>query len=156
MTYSYLDKLMASPTEPMPQAKLVYQLSRMYQGLHALEKEEFPQKDDWKVCSDAVNLMETFVDMGICKDESGLLNDAVKALAEAGERSLQGHPIRLSGQGIMAVRSVLEDYSEVLKNVSHRVAIECHRLTEKRLQEIIRGKKRPHDVTIGKKKEPAK
>lgn len=155
-TYTYLDELMASPVTPTPTDKLIYQLSRMYQGLRALETDLYPTHDDWKVCSDAVNLMETFIEMGVCKDESGLLQDAVKALADAGERSLVGNPIRLDGKGIFVVRSVLEDYAEVLRNVSYRCAIACHRKTEKRIQEIIQGKKRPHDVTIGSRQASSK
>ncbi len=59
--YSLMDELMASGTEPMPKAKQRYQLTRMYEGLRAMETAPEPTVDDWRVVSDAVNLMETLI-----------------------------------------------------------------------------------------------
>ena len=53
-TYSILTELSASPTEPMPLQRRSYQLTRMWQGLTAIERAPEPTKDDWRVCSDAV------------------------------------------------------------------------------------------------------
>lgn len=148
-TYRLLDLMMASPSEPTPKAKRTYQLTRMWSGLAAIETAPAPSTDDWRVCSDAVNLMETLVlDMKLCADDSGLLNDAVAALAMAGRRHQAGGHIRLDALGIQAVRAVLEDYSSVLETLSHRSMLRCHQLTERRLQQILRGKRRPHDVEI--------
>lgn len=149
-TYSALDILMASPTEPTPADKRLHQLSRMWQGLAALETAPSPSTDDWRVCSDAVNLLETLVDMGVCQDGSGLLMDAITALAKAGQRHIKGQPLRLSGQGMQAVRAVLEDYAAVLEQIPHRTALEAHRRTERRIHEISSGRRRPHDVEVMK------
>ena len=148
--YSVWDELTASPTEPMPEAKRNHQLTRMYEGLHALEQADNPSTDDWRVVSDAVNLVETLVlDMKICEDNDGLLEDAVKALADAGRRHIKtGANIRLDAQGIQAVRSVLADYADLLGTLPERTMMRCHRLTEKRLREILEGRKNPHDVEI--------
>lgn len=148
-TYTHLHVLFASPTAPMPQAARTHQLTRMWQGLAALETATTTTPDDWRVCSDAVNLMETLVDMRVCEDTQGLLRDAVTALALAGARHMeQGHPIRLSGTGIQAVRAVLEDYASVLDQAPHRTVLEAHRRTERRIQAIYRGQKRPHDIEV--------
>lgn len=101
------------------------------------------------VLSDCINLMETLVlDMEICEDTEGLLNEAVKAMAMAGKRSLGGAAIRLDGAGLQAVKSVLSDYSDLIDILPARTMIRCHRLTEKRLHEILQGKRGPHDVTV--------
>jgi len=94
--------------------------------------------------------METLVkDMRLCEDSSGLLDDAVKALAIAGARHVEtGAAIRLDGAGIHAVRSVLEDYAAMLETLSERTMTECHRLTERRGHEILRGVRQPHDVVV--------
>lgn len=147
-TYTLLDEIAASPTEPLPADHRTYQLSRMWQGLASMEKDQAPEKDAWRVCSDAVNLMETLVDMGVLQDESGLLMDAVTGLAMAGKRNLAGGPIRLDGAGIHAVRAILEDYAAAIEALPARVMIRAHRLTEKRLREILRGKRKPHDVEV--------
>lgn len=149
-TYSALDILMASPTEPTPADKRLHQLSRMWQGLAALETAPAPSTDDWRVCSDAVNLLETLVDMGVCEDCSGLLMDAITALAQAGHRHMKGQPLRLSGQGMQAVRAVLEDYAAMLEQIPHRTALEAHRRTERRIYEISSGRRKPHDVEVMK------
>jgi hypothetical protein len=147
-TYSMMDELMASSTEPMPHKIMQHQLISMYTSLRQLETAAEPSKHDWRVASDCVNLFETLVTMGVVEDSSKLLADAVKALGEAGTRSLKSGTIRLDGLGIQAVRAVLEDYSGILAQVTYRTMVRCHRLTEKRITEILSGNKQKHDVTV--------
>ena len=140
---------MASPTELLPADHRRHQLTKMYDGLAALEKSPEPKMTDWQVVSDAVNLMETLtVEMQVCEDTSGLLMDAITALAMAGRRNLAGGAIRLDGAGIQAVRAILEDYAALLDVLPARTMIRCHRLTEQRLHEIFDGKRKPHDVLV--------
>lgn len=147
--YSMFDELMASPIEPLATEKRQYQLLRMYEGLRALEIAPEPSTEDWRVVSDAVNLMETLIlEMKVCEDTTGLLMDAITALAKAGQRHMAGGPIRLDGAGIQAVRAVLSDYADVLEMLPARTMVRCHRLTEKRIHDILEGRKRPHDVEI--------
>jgi uncharacterized protein YyaL (SSP411 family) len=146
--YGLLDVMRASPTQPLPVEARTRQLTRMYEGLRALETAPQPTPDDWRVCSDAVNLIETLVGMGVVEDASGLLLDAVTALAMAGKRHKAGHALRLDAPGIKAVRSVLEDYAAVIAQLPARTVIQAHRATEKRIHDILRGRNKPHDVTI--------
>ena len=147
--YTLMDEMMASPIDPLPIEYRRHQLTRMYDGLAALEKAPSPTTDDWRVVSDAVNLMETLIEtMKVCEDESGLLMDSITALAMAGKRHRAGGAIRLDGAGIQAVRAILADYAALLDVLPARVMIRCHRLTEKRLHELMAGKRKPHDVEI--------
>lgn len=147
--YTILDEMMASPTDLLPADHRRHQLTRMYDGLAALEKSPEPNMANWQVVSDAVNLMETLtVEMQLCEDTSGLLMDAITALAMAGRRNLAGGAIRLDGAGIQAVRAILEDYAAMLDVLPARTMIRCHRLTEQRLHEIFDGKRKPHDVLV--------
>jgi mRNA-degrading endonuclease YafQ of YafQ-DinJ toxin-antitoxin module len=147
--YTIMDEMMASPTEPMPLEYRTHQLTRMYQGLHSMETAPAPTTDDWRVVSDAVNLMETLVvEMKVCEDSSGLLMDAITGLALAGKRNMAGGSIRMDGSGIQAVRAILSDYAELLDMLSARTMIRCHRLTEKRLHDMLDGRREPHDVEI--------
>jgi hypothetical protein len=59
-----------------------------------------------------------------------------------------GGAIRLDGPGILAVRSVLEDYAAALEQLPHRTMVACHRETERRIAEIHAGHRRPHDVEV--------
>ena len=149
-TYSMLDAMLASPTEPMSEKQRRHQLTRMWEGLIAMETSAEPTRDDWAVCSDAVNLMETLIEGGRVEDTNNLLFDAMSALAQAGKRSFEDKPIRLDGVGMQAVRGLLEDYAMVLESLPARTMIHCHRLTEKRLHKILDGKPRSHDIQLTK------
>jgi hypothetical protein len=156
--YSLIDVMMASPTEPLAEHLQRHQLTRMHGGLEALEKAPVPTTDDWRVVSDAVNIMETLVNNGPwfdcdgdpveITDASGLLPDAVTAMAMAGKRHKNGGNIRLDGAGIQAVRGVLADYGDLLEDLPARTMIKAHRETERRIHEILAGKKKPHDVEV--------
>ena len=158
--YTIMDEMMASPSEPISAEDRRHQLTRMYNGLVAMETAPAPTTNDWRVVSDTVNLMETLTvtnngwwlgcdgEPVQVKDASGLLMDAVTALAMAGRRNLAGGAIRLDGAGILAVRAILEDYADLLDVLPARVMIRCHRLTEKRLHELMAGKRKPHDIEV--------
>lgn len=148
-TYSLMDELMASATESIPADYRRHQLTRMYEGLHAFETAPEPSIDDWTVLADAVNLTETLVlQMKICEDTSGLLMDGSKALALAGSRHRKGQSFRLDGEGINAIRAILNDYAQLIEVLPARTMIRCHRLTEDRLHAILAGKKQPHDIEM--------
>lgn len=146
--YTMMDVMMASPDKPMDASKRRHQLTRMWNGLASIETAPAPSTEDWRVCSDAVNLMETMVNMQIVEDANGLINDAVTALAMAGKRHMKNGVIRLDAQGMQAVRAVLEDYASVIEQISERTLIQVHRNTEKRIREILVGRKQPHDVEV--------
>lgn len=156
--YTLFDVMLASPSEPLAEHLRRHQLTRMHSGLEAMEKAPSPTTDDWRVVSDAVNLMETLVnnspwldcdgDPVEITDASGLLSDAVTAMAMAGKRHKAGGNIRLDGAGIQAVRSVLADYGDLLDALPARTMIKAHQETERRIHEMLAGKIKPHDVEI--------
>lgn len=156
--YSLFDILLASPSKPLDEPLQRHQLTRMLGGLAAIKEGANPTTDDWRVVSDAVNIMETLVNNGPwldCEgdpveitDASGLLQDAVAAMAMAGKRHQAGGNIRLDGAGIHACTSVLHDYRDLLAALPARTMINAHRDTERRIHEILAGKKQPHDVEV--------
>ena len=160
ITYSPITVLLASPDKPMALARRRHQLTRMWGGLANMEQADQPTPDDWRVCSDAVNLVETLVrhggghwrdcdgDLVHITDERGLLDDAVTALGQAGERAMAGKPLRLDAAGIQAVRAVLEDYASLLDALPERTIVAAHRVTEKRIRAILAGKNHTHDVVV--------
>jgi uncharacterized protein YyaL (SSP411 family) len=149
-TYSLMDELLASKDQPLSEEKIKHQLSMMQNGMNALEKSPNPTERDWEVVSDAVNMLETMVELGACEDGSGLLQDAIEAMALAGQRHTQHGVIRLDAKGIVTLRAVLEDYAMVIQAMSARSMIHCHRVTEKKMHDIIKGKARPQDVVVKK------
>ncbi len=158
--YSLNHWLIASDTHAMALEKITHQLTRMFGGQRAMELDASPSSDDWRVVTDAVNLMDTLVNhqggrwcIGKeeyieVKDASGLLPDAVNALAMAGWRSVHTGVIRLDAPGMQATRAVLQDYSRVIETVPARIMLQVYRITEKRIREIQAGRKKPHDVEV--------
>ena len=156
--YSLMSEVMASPSEPLPEFWRTTQLASMWVGLDRLKVGVEAAPDDWRCCSDAVNLMETFTvngpwldcggDRVTIEDAQGLLQDAVTALALAGKRHMAGRKLELLPEEWPAVTAVLEDYAELIAVLPQRQMIRCHRLTEKRIHELLAGRGQKHDVEI--------
>ena len=156
--YTMLDEMMASPSEPIHPDKSVHQLFQMRQAFDNLLHAPEPTTTDWRVVSDAVNMLETFItrktwldcdgDPVDIEDKSGLLQDAITALAMAGQRHRNGGHIRLDAAGINAVRAILDDYASLVETMPARAVIACHRATEKRIHAIQRGYRKSHDVSV--------
>lgn len=147
--YAKLDELFASPTEPLSADRQRHQLTRFHQALAELETAEKPSAEAWRLVSDAVNLTETIIVQGYAEDASGLLPDAVRALAQAGARHVdKGQTIRLSGPGLQAVRAVIASYTELIAALPARTMVRVHRETQQRMAAILRGVKQPHDVLL--------
>lgn len=145
-TYTLLDEMAASPIRPMTPKERAEHVGLMRRGLDAIVGADAPNIHDWRCAVDAINLTETLVvTMGVAEDPSGLLQDAVAAMAAAAERHADGKPLRLDGPGIHAVRSVLDDYDELLALIPMRTFVRAYRLTERRIRDILAGKGQPHD-----------
>ena len=139
-TYSVMDVLMASPTDPLPKFKQTTQLLKMYEAMCSLEKSPEPSNQDWDTVNNAVLLMEALRDMGVVQDPQGLLDDAIETLGEAGFKAMEGSKLRLTGPAIQTLRGVLHDYGEVMDALPARVMLAAHRKAERRVLKIIKKK----------------
>ncbi len=98
--------MLASPDKPMQPSRYRHQLTRMHLALANITKGESPTDDDWRLIADAINLVETLVLQKVAQDESGLLHDAITAMAEAFYRADQDSArMRLTGPGLAAIRA---------------------------------------------------
>lgn len=141
--YSLMDVMLASTTQPLTAEKRAYQLGKIWAGVAAIEGTSVPSTDAWRLCSDAVNLVETLVlhgpwpdcdgDLVEIQDASGLLTDAIAALVRAGERLALNLPAALSPADAAALRGVVQDYSDLADTLPARTLLRCHRATERRM-----------------------
>lgn len=138
-TYSPMAILLASPAEPLAKQKREFQLTQMWQALAALERATEATRNDWRICSDVVNLMTTLVAMQHLKDNDGLLQEATAALLV----SAQDLKIPLDPVAAIALRAVWEDYASALEQIPARTILQAHRLTELRLDELRKANKHP-------------
>ena len=148
LTYSVMDAMMASPDHPMKAQRRDYQMMIIRTSLASIERAENPTTDDWKIISQAINMMEMLVEMGFAKDEDGLIKDAIDAMASSAQRYKDKKVMRFSGNEMKVIRGIIDDYQTMIENLDERTMIHCHRKTEMRLQEILSGKKRSTDVRI--------
>lgn len=148
LTYSMLNVMMANPERPMKDSARDHQLTRMWSGLAALETAVTPTQQDWIAVSDAVNMMETLVEMGFAEDKDNLIEEAVFILKATAERYKNGQQLRLTGAGIQLLRGILEDYAELTKQLDERTMVHAHRKTEMRIQDILHGRAKEKDIRL--------
>lgn len=120
-TYSHIDVLMASPTEPLPLKKRQHQMDLMRKALQNCKTESTVM--DIAVLATAVDLMNTLCDMGHLQDTDKALEDAMVALMQDSFNEIE----------IRMFEGILEDYEMVMDNLPARTMITAHRLTEKRI-----------------------
>jgi hypothetical protein len=120
-TYTHIDVLMASPTEPLPIKKRQYQMDLMRKSLENCKTK--PSVHDIAALSTAVDLMNTLCDMGFIEDNEKALEDAMVALMQDNFNDIE----------VRMFEGILEDYQMVMDNLPARTMITAHRATEKRL-----------------------
>ena len=148
LTYSLLDQMFASADTPMPAANQRYTMMGYIEALAAIKTDAAPTEDHWRVLSDAVNLCESLVELGEANDDDRLIADAVAAMAGAAGRCLAGGNLRFDGPGVKSMTYLIEDLGEAVATLPHRTMILAHRHAEKRMREIIAGKRKPGDVVV--------
>lgn len=146
--YTMVHELMASPTEPLSAERQALQLQLMSGGLKEMVSGQSPSPNNWRAVADAINIMESLLELGYVEDADGLLKDAVAAMKAAAHRYRDGGAPRLDGPGIQAVRAVLEDYEAVMAVLPARTMIKAHRHTERRNINILQGRGNPGDVAV--------
>lgn len=147
-TYTIVHALMASKTEPMPERLRAHNLGVMWKALDGLRATNPNNVSNWRICSDAVNMMETLIEGGLCEDPGNLVIDAITSLAMSGKRHIQANEIYLDNAGMGHMRLIIESYAAMLCALPHRTMIYCHINTEKRMQDIYQGRRRAHDVEM--------
>lgn len=140
-TYSHWQVLLASPDEPLPKAKRVYQLTRMYNALKNMETAKKVSDDDWSCLSDCAMLMEALHNMGELQDPEGIIEQSFEALGKSAYRKFNGQTFRLDGPDIQIIRLLMAEYANALDHLPARVMLTAHRKAEKRAEAIKNNKK---------------
>jgi hypothetical protein len=149
LTYSHFHEMFADPVKPLSQDKQVSYLIKIYEGLDALDNMTHPEDHHWQNVADAVNMLTTLVtDMAVMEDPDGVIRDATKTLHGAWKREQSLGYNTLDELEVEALRTAVAEYAEVMETLPERAMVRCHRLTEKRMQEILNGKRREGDLVI--------
>ena len=137
--FTIWDTLAASPTQPMPESERTNWLMQAHLALEEMEKGADPHTSEWWSVAGAVNWMQALVEAGHLQDEQGLIADCHEALGRAGKRHLSKQRMGLDGEGMTALRQLLQDMDLALRELPHRVHIQAHIASAKRVAALVQG-----------------
>ena len=134
--YTEADAMIASSVQPLHQRKRQPLIDATNKALQAVGYGT-PAVEDWRVLADAVNIVESLLDMQAFDDPGGLFTDMVNAVAAMGRLHGNGKAMRLNAVQLSDLTEFVEAYEQVLAQVSARTYIRAHRATERRLRKLI-------------------
>lgn len=148
-TYNPFAELMADPINPLPKDKITFHMTKIYEGLDALEQMMYPEVHHWQAVADAANMLDTLSrDMDAISDTSGVIRDGMEVLALAWKRREQGIPNGLDHDDLSKLRFIVNSYMEVMESLPERVMVRAHRVTEKKIHKILNGQRQEGDIVI--------
>ncbi len=130
--------------QPVPAEIQAGLLGRFQSALHMLATYSAPGPEEFRDIADAINTVETLcLELGkLVPDEvMPLVNAAVQAMAEAGNRWHAGQRMGLSGPGLQAVRDVIDVYGQAMAGLTGAEMARARVLTEQRVRAVLAGKK---------------
>jgi hypothetical protein len=106
------------------------------------------QRPQWAALFDAINLIEEFVRMGVCRDDAGLVQAGQDAVAAILAR--QQHTGVRAGRAaeLAALGDVVTAYSDVLAAVTHAQLYECEARVAARVRRLMLSPTVPAGVCV--------
>ena len=143
LTYTHFDELLANPVNPFPVEKQTYFLTRIYEALDAITGK--PDIENWRTLADVINLLTTLVeDMEVLEDKEKTIQQAKDVIRQAFESNNRSLSVVDSG----IIHALVESLEEAVQTLPARIVIRAHRLTEKRVQSILNGRRQHGDIVI--------
>ncbi|WP_337878407.1 hypothetical protein [Caldimonas sp.] len=127
-------------------------MARFLTALDAMVRGEHPGIDEWRDLSDAINTVET-----LCLHQHKLvpqevmptIDAAIKGMVEAAQRYKAGQGMRLSGEGLQALRDVLAIYEQCCEELTEHEMAQAQAETQRRVHALLRSKtKRPEVIEL--------
>jgi len=148
-TYGPFAELMADPVNPLPQDKITYHMTKIYEGLEALDQMLHPEVYHWQVVADAANMLDTLSrEMNILDDSNGVVRESMEIMARAWADQEQGLPNTLDHDDLAKLRLIVNSYMEAIETLPERIMVRAHRMTEKRMYAALNGNRRREDIVI--------
>ena len=151
----WINIMMASPTEPMPDAERKLLIAIYRACLDRLLIADNTITEDWNHVNFAVNLVQAMAENGYAEYSNDMLEVRRHLRVALQQFYRDGKPIRITPEGFQSVDAMLSALDEVMQQLSHRQTLKLMAYTVKRENEMRRGKSRPGDVTIASLKDAA-
>lgn len=144
--YSAIVVSLSSTSSPMPLAFREQMLWELRAAVQAMAGEgDGPTLEHWRVCCDAVNVLETIVTKGWATDPDGLQREALNGLAEAGRAAEAGAPLALTAAAAEAMRYLIDDYEQCLAGLAEKSMRIALNETDRRTYALRHGINRDHN-----------
>lgn len=120
-------------------------------GLHealAAVRTGSAQRPQWAALFDAINLIEQFTLMGICRDDDGLVATSQDAVAAILDRQAQSGVRAARAAELAALGDVVTSYADVLAAVTHAQMYEAQARVAERVQRVLRSPEPPPGVRV--------
>lgn len=140
--YTYADEMLASDVSPLHWRKKAATMQTLKDAISAvLYGDEPPQRWHWVTIIDALNLTQSFIELGYIDDPDGLHADLKNRLAKAGALFLEKkvNQLRLDGLGAVALVEFQEGFEEMLSTLPARKVIKAYRNTDNYCRRILAG-----------------
>lgn len=134
---------------PAPKADRDALMLRFNSALDALARQQHPGEEEWRLVADAINTVETLVDpMGrLLHDEvMPSVDRAIKGMGDAARRFREGKSMRLSADGLEAVRDVIAVYQQCLDGLTGAEMDEARHRTQLRVNALLKARESTAEV----------
>lgn len=127
--------------QPAPKTDREAIMVRFMTALEAVASGSHPGEAEWRDLADAINTVETLA-VTLRKLVPGevmpTVNAAIAAMAQVAQRYQAGQGMRMDGQGLQALREVLDIYSQCLESLTGREMALAQQETERRVHAVLR------------------
>lgn len=140
--YTYADEMLASDVSPMHWRKKAATMQNLNDACEAvLYGTEPPQRWHWVTIIDALNLTQSFIELGYIDDPDGLHADLKNRLTKAGALFLEKKvdQLRVDGLGAVALVEFRDGFEEMLSTLTARKVIKAYRNTDSHCRRILAG-----------------
>lgn len=140
--------LTASKTTGLEQAKrdaIVARLERAYTDLATAPE---PTRASWRDLADAMNFLQTLIELEWGQDPDGAIDDIKEALCTAARNLDRTGKMRLDGPSLAKLRDCIDQLAGLINQLSAHSYWQAVHSTQNRINQILRGKRRAGDVVI--------
>jgi len=145
---NWLTSQLASPVEPLPLDQRQNIVARARSGLEQIAMSEQSGLDGWRDLSDAMNWLQSCVELRLAQDPHGAILDAKAALLEAHAAWAAKGQVRMSGASMSGMNNLVEQLEALMGEMNARQFWSVVGTTQKRVNGLLKGKKRKGDVVV--------
>ncbi len=140
--------LTASKTTALEQVKRDAILARLERAYGNLATAPEPTRQSWRDLADAMNFLQTLIELKWGQDPDGAIDDIKTALHTAALNLERTGRLRLDGPNLARLRDCIDQLAGLLNQLSAHSYWVAVSHTKNRINKILRGQRRAGDVVV--------